>query len=540
MSLPSLYQHASSFAWLSSSSHYHEYKNTLYYNKIQKQQKKDKQASYANQASIIFQKHSKNKYEDKQDDDSEFPVFGSSPIVAVGSGAVSKNDDEDNLTTNMALAFQALARVLRKNPETAGLRPWSWNACKEEEEESTSSMEEEEEVVTQAIISFAGLSSDLLQTAFAGKRIAMVGDSTLFYLTRWLQTLLLKAKPEELDALQTLDLKDGNHLINPTIPALAQLGWKDTAPAEVQRAVRIPKKNSHDNDTATITEIEDSYYNIIWDGYKGLGGKETLSRLDTIEARVRDMQPHVLVVNAGLHWMHLQGGGRDVTLDVVRLWLNYEDMFLERFYQVAVNNNNSHEDATRLLLFKTTNYICEAMYRGQYAETIARYKHERQYVLQQQQHPSDYTHTTTNATSAATAIIDATKTPMFYRCIDQLNRQVQIQYAEGIPPADLTLENITRFCLEGTFDETGVQHLNQRIRKFVESKQQEQEKLQQQELEEEEQFKAASTPTTTVAIFNDHDVFSCPYSKAEDGRHYHPLNLMRIRLLANMIQALYK
>jgi len=41
-----------------------------------------------------------------------------------------------------------------------------------------------------------------------------------------------------------------------------------------------------------------------------------------------------------------------------------------------------------------------------------------------------------------------------------------------------------------------------------------------------------------IVVFNDHDVLTMNYTERADGRHYHPLNLMRIRLLGNYLRCL--
>jgi len=40
------------------------------------------------------------------------------------------------------------------------------------------------------------------------------------------------------------------------------------------------------------------------------------------------------------------------------------------------------------------------------------------------------------------------------------------------------------------------------------------------------------------SVFNDYDVESCEFTKQSDGRHYHPLNLLRIRLLGHMLSCM--
>jgi hypothetical protein len=86
------------------------------------------------------------------------------------------------------------------------------------------------------------------------------------------------------------------------------------------------------------------------------------------------------------------------------------------------------------------------------------------------------------------------------------------------PPLDLIQYILLRLypvCLS-----IGAQYLNQRIHDFVEKYN--------------AQHDCGNGPI--IQIFNDHDVESCDYTTHTDGRHYHYLNMLRIRLFMNQVQ----
>ena len=374
-------------------------------------------------------------------------------------------------------ALAEFTKVLHDDPKKYAVRPWLWTHNTTSNETSTKTNSS----TTDSLYYFPGLSSRLLQDAFLDKRVALIGDSTLFYMTRWLQTLLMQKTLVDQDSLQTLTMGQANLKINPMMTR-EQLGWGDAAPALVQKDfVRqtVANNTRHNNETT-----QSGSYQMVWDGFRSIvsGGE----RFDILWERVRQWQPNILVVNAGLHWLHFQGGGRDSPLTHVRLWTDYE-AWLDQVVQLA------EEIGTTLLLFKTTNLICERKYVGVYANTSAMIEQERQ---------------------------GKTKPTFVQRCVEQLQ---QLQIEEGENTQVLSKADITKYCQEGTFDEVGVQNLNDRLFRSVQNM----------------INTNAATLNLTISIFNDHDVMSCGYTRVTDGRHYHPLNLLRIRLLANMVQALY-
>ena len=317
-----------------------------------------------------------------------------------------------------------------------------------------------------------------------------------------MQTLLVNmtetsSNNNEVDDLMNMDMTQANELVshyhyNPDDEENAvnvvdsveyhQVGWSNVAPPEVRLA------------DGTV---------VVWGGFRGSPG-ETACHFDSVWKRVLDGKPQILVVNFGLHWLHLMGAGRDVPLCYVEAWLTYED-WLQSIVDMARASGS-----VKLLLFKTTNYICEELFWGSYADGAALYKEGGKHVEKARQ-----------------------------RCHHLIQQLVRDNTAgNGLRLDMLGGENITRYCSKAVFDEYGVKDLNHRLLEFLQKQQKRQPKGKL------EQSTTANRTNVnddmTIAIFNDHDIQSCAYSEPNDGRHYHPLNLMRIRLLANTIQCLYK
>jgi hypothetical protein len=321
---------------------------------------------------------------------------------------------------------------------------------------------------------FPGLSGPLLEKTLRGKTVVLLGDSTLFFMMRWIQTLLYNTTQATLDHLLRMDMTAGNHAVNPN--GEDQLGWLDETAPEVQ--------------------LEDGTH-FVWIGHRGgdLTGDE-VCQFDDIWARIRQLQPDILVVNFGLHWLHLiadQGHGRSVPLCAVQYWLRYEQDWLHQVTQVAMKGR------VKLLLFKTTNYMCIDNFGGDYSDAASLYQRQDAYTInrceRELQRKRDYYHNSPGMMSSLEGLEDA---------------------------------NLTRYCAKGVLDEYGAKDLNHRLFEFVH----------EYNMKNNNQQKSTGHDLQ-IAIFNDHDTQSCPYSEPDDGRHYHPLNLMRIRLLANMIQCLY-
>jgi hypothetical protein len=299
--------------------------------------------------------------------------------------------------------------------------------------------------------SIPGLTPELIEEVFVGHRIFLMGDSTLYYPMKWLYRLLEYHFSHSGADLSNQTLDEGNRKINPDMDQ--QLHLKGNPP---------PYVNSS------------THTNIRWMGFSGPSPNSC--DLSTIwQKMIQQHQPTVMVVNMGLHWLHFAGIARDPQPCVVDRWIHYED-FLQEALDAAASSNT-----TRLVLFKTTNFICSSKYRGEYAK-------------------ADQSFSAVNNTNA----------------LDKCQQAIA-KAASKDRTTVLAEKDIQTYCRHGTFNEVGSDYLNQRLRQFVQQQQQK------------------PSNKVSISIFNDHDVESCPYTGTSDGRHYHPLNLLRIRMLGNML-----
>ena len=53
-----------------------------------------------------------------------------------------------------------------------------------------------------------------------------------------------------------------------------------------------------------------------------------------------------------------------------------------------------------------------------------------------------------------------------------------------------------------------------------------------------QRYRQSGKCVTQFGIFDDHAIENCNYTGRADGRHYKELNLVRVRYLANLLQAL--
>lgn len=183
---------------------------------------------------------------------------------------------------------------------------------------------------------------------------------------------------------------------------------------------------------------------------------------------------------ASLHWLHMckrfqcpsssEKGGL-----VIKRWATYKSGWLKEVYDLAVEVN------AELLLFKTTNFVCDEKRFGIWRD------------------PTDQ-----------------------YLAFDEGKiewcKQVNEKFVGGDGPESLTAAEVSDYCKYGQFTEVGVKHLNDQLAGFVE-----------------EIHNGEASPGLTVGVFNDHDVEGC-YSTV-DSIHHKLINEMRIRLLSNTIES---
>jgi len=178
-----------------------------------------------------------------------------------------------------------------------------------------------------------------------------------------------------------------------------------------------------------------------------------------------------VIANFGLHWLHFHGAGRTLSGCEAVRWIHYEE-WMQLVVHVA------KESGAERLVFKTVNFICSEKYTGEYAEAASRY-----------------------AAHVSTDLLD--------NCFRDLRNEIS--------SSDIIDADIRSYCYNGTFNERGSNHLNARMSRFVKDYQRE------------------GNPGIEIGLYNDHDIESCAFTNTSDGRHYHSLNLVRIRLLAHLL-----
>jgi hypothetical protein len=78
--------------------------------------------------------------------------------------------------------------------------------------------------------------------------------------------------------------------------------------------------------------------------------------------------------------------------------------------------------------------------------------------------------------------------------------------------------DILNYCINGTMNTIGSDHHNQRLLQFVKDRK--------------------DATTLKLAVLPDRNIQSCQFTGMLDGRHYHQMNLARIRLLGNVVMSL--
>ena len=193
---------------------------------------------------------------------------------------------------------------------------------------------------------------------------------------------------------------------------------------------------------------------------------------------VESFRPDVIVYNTGLHLLHLVGHGRDG--DGLSAWLRYEST-LEGVLRTA-----DEDGGVSAVVFKTTNRICESAYVKPYSRGARLYGRDDPDTLA--------------------------------RCEREVRDENRSAAAAGRVD-EVGVEDVRRYCRDGTITESGSAVLNARLYGFVAEA-------------------AGRYPRLSLRIMNDHDVERCEYTARSDGRHYQTQNLARVRLLGNILTSL--
>ena len=216
-------------------------------------------------------------------------------------------------------------------------------------------------------------------------------------------------------------------------------------------------------------------------------------------AKLRMLRPDIVIFNMGLHWLHFYGHTnmennkptrKGPNLCAVQAWLEY-DSFLSSTIELA-----AAAGATQVYA-KTTNFVCADKYDGSYA----------------------------NASAAFSSPDPTVKAATMSNCVHSLLADMGAHAFERQADRD----HAHAYCRHGVFDNTGASFLNKRLEKMFADR------TSSGAGAGADHAYAFKKGAAKVVLFNDTAIQACRYTDVSDGRHYHPLNTVRIRLLANLI-----
>ena len=167
------------------------------------------------------------------------------------------------------------------------------------------------------------LDSALLQSAFGGRKVIILGDSTLAYTMTSLDRIMdgTKFTTESLDKFPNYTLSEANQAAS----------------------------SAEGNIGGTYKDYNNS--NIIWLGYRGINMNKNCQFQQRQFRIIRNMPPDILLANWGVHILF---NGMNTKMCNVDDWVHYE-AWLQQVVDLAVNGG------TKVLLFKTTNRICRGL-----------------------------------------------------------------------------------------------------------------------------------------------------------------------------------
>mmetsp|Transcript_25843 Transcript_25843/g.55610 ORF Transcript_25843/g.55610 Transcript_25843/m.55610 type:complete len:294 (+) Transcript_25843:3-884(+) len=163
-----------------------------------------------------------------------------------------------------------------------------------------------------------------------------MGDSTLYYPSKYLYALLMKLENEGVDD-----------------PEYEKMTLSEASALVLQRANTFHLFARGDQGGPRPIKIPDG----TWIEWMSL---EYISKsVEGMFVTAEEMNPDIVVANMGFHWLHLCGFKMCPSLSeehgplIIQHWVNYKTDWLQRVYDMAVKVN------AKLLLFKTNNFICD-------------------------------------------------------------------------------------------------------------------------------------------------------------------------------------
>lgn len=339
-----------------------------------------------------------------------------------------------------------------------------------------------------------GFDQKLIRRAFVGKRIYFVGDSTMRVLFVALRKLLI-AMNDDGESVKSL-----------------YNGWIRDISEELRKSKQQWRKEGLPPFTINGTYLEIVDVNPLYFEAERRNRKNgTVVNGTTVPNLQKDFlgrlqktldKPDIIIFNAGMHLLHLTPM-RALKHQTYVCWVHYESL-LEKLLQLGLDSGAS------ALIAKSTNKICNERLPTD-MKKFAKSYHRKEASLK--------------------------------ACLDFVELQEK-EERQGTPDEDfevLSQSQREEICNLGILDESGSSYLNERMSKWAQEQQMEKPKelvLNNDDKRDSESTTDIRHIRTRLQYFNDHDVESCEFTDDQDGRHYPRLSLVRLHLLAILLDCM--
>ena len=508
-------------------------------------------------------------------------------------------------TANIAIVLRKLIQVLKAEPDKLGLL----DVTVVDDEDDNGALDNEKKVIVPGFWNEDGgdddgrsaaggheddyersifaLKSQLLQEAFYDKKILFIGDSTLRFVTKSLHVLLHDDDDEDnsnssscydkykkdKDQYFTTDHvlrwvrlsastssttnADNNNNNNNNIDTHNTTTTSSRAKLSLlgKSDVELRYKALHCMDPPVeITSLTPPNTTMYPHRRSSGGGRQTTQigwGGNNWEEKIKIMDPDIIIVNSGMHYLHLFAGGdyarnhRATRGNLILMWMYYERLWLQHVLDVVrdhvvVEGRNSSSDQhpnpkPTLLLFKPTNRICdEEKFVGVYAEISQLYRDavDNNDGNQQGIHSDIIRQCQTlvhNTLSGSRMKSNSTTTSQ------ARNNRLDFDIGGGGDNVFVDDAMMLDYCYNGTLTKRGSQHLNQRFYKWFIQQTSSMKNLDHAGAAYGGAARKELPSNLRIGIFDDTGIESCHYTSIRDGRHFKELILVRLRLLANII-----
>jgi hypothetical protein len=174
-------------------------------------------------------------------------------------------------------------------------------------------------------------------------------------------------------------------------------------------------------------------------------------------------QPDIVLFNSGLWLLHLYdvrklGGAKNEELDAILNWIQYEDIVLRPVIEHAIQSKS-----VKVLLFKTTNHVCNDKYYGQYKDYIDLYNNN---IINSNNNNNNDSNNSNDCDNKATNLLMEWKNYFLKLLLQkqQTNNNLPELWLQLRDDSSSLLEDyVNNYRMNGTLSDHGSNHLNNHL-----------------------------------------------------------------------------